>query len=110
MRNTFFSPTDTSQSVVMSGRSSFIACFLFSSHSNVVSLLNPCCLRIVLVVLYFRFEVIQDFVYLFSAVAQLVQALSYKPQGRGLDSQCRTKALMSTHPQTEMITRVSPEG
>lgn len=47
MRNIFFSPTDTSQSVVTSGRSSFIACSLVSSHSNVVSMLNPCCLRIV---------------------------------------------------------------
>ena len=58
------SPTDTSQSAVMSGRSFSIGCFFVSSHSN-VSLSNPRCLRIVLIVLYFRFEVLQNFVYLF---------------------------------------------
>jgi hypothetical protein len=43
-------------------------------------------------------------------VAQLVRALSYKPQGRWLDSECRTKAMRSIHPQTEMSTRVFPGG
>jgi hypothetical protein len=38
------------------------------------------------------------------AVAQLVEALRYKPEGRGFDSS-RTMALASTQPLTEMSTR-----
>jgi hypothetical protein len=38
------------------------------------------------------------------AVAQLVQALRYKPEGRGFDSS-HSVALGSTQPLTEMSTR-----
>jgi hypothetical protein len=42
-------------------------------------------------------------------VAQLVEALSYMPEGRGFISQfhpsCRTLALGSTQPLTELSTR-----
>ena len=50
-------------------------------------------------------------VYMGHAVAQLVEALRYKPEGRGLDSlwchwiSGRTMALGSTQPLTEMNTR-----
>jgi hypothetical protein len=57
------------------------------------------------------------------AVAWLVEALCYKPEGRRFDSRCghsiffnlpnpssRTMALGSTQPLTEMSTRNLPEG
>jgi hypothetical protein len=50
-------------------------------------------------------------------VAQLVEALRYKPEGRGFDSRCdwhnpfgRTVALGSTQPLTEMSTRDTSWG
>jgi hypothetical protein len=43
------------------------------------------------------------------AVAQMVQTLRYKPEGRGFDSLGRTMALRSTQPQTEMSTSISLE-
>jgi hypothetical protein len=51
-------------------------------------------------------------------VAQLVEALCYKPKGRGFDSQffnlpnssSRTMALVSTQPLTEVSTRNLPGG
>ena len=41
-----------------------------------------------------------------SCGAQLIEALRYKPEGRGFDSRwCRTVALGLTQPLTEMSTR-----
>jgi len=38
-------------------------------------------------------------------VAQLVEALRYKPEGRGFDTYGHSVGLGSTHPVSEMITR-----
>jgi hypothetical protein len=65
--------------------------------------------------------VMQTTKYNFYSVAQLVEALCYKPEGRGIESRWggffnlpnpsnRTIALGSTQPLTVMSTRILPGG